>query len=510
MIMIAILLSDFYKQCHPAQYDRRIVRLVNYYTPRSTRIADWQSVPVVGIQKWIREELIDNFNENFFHLPLNTVLELYTWIITETLGKDKLDIARITALHKLGYLPLDIRALEEGTLCPIGVPMIEVSNTHDDFAWLVNNIETTELSELWYPMVIARVGMEYRDIANHWYQLTCDHPELAKHAFSGFEYRSMPGREAAIKASLGFLLSFDKTATIPAICNIYKYYGDPLASIAKGMASTEHSVMCSSFAIDGDEITCIKRLLTEVYPDGPFSMVSDSYDYWHLVLELLPEAMKEILDRDGVLYVRGDSGDPVEIVVATVMKLWSIFGGTINSKGFKVLDPHIRAIYGDGITQKRSRQIFQALYDAGFSAENVALGIGGFSMLIRESQCKCGETSYPGFTRDTFGVAIKTTWGEYLKEVHPTKAPEMSKFIREGFNIFKDPKTDENKLKRSQKGCCVVFDDSGTIRYDDGFDIDIAHHPRTTNLLKPLFLDGQLLRETTYNEVRNRLWNNQF
>ena len=496
--LIAILLSDFYKQVHASQYDERITKLVNYYTPRSTRIVDWQEVPVIGIQKWIKEYLIDNFNKNFFNLPLNDVLSMYQYVISETLASEYVDIGRITSLHNLGYLPLEIRALEEGTMCPIGCPMIEVSNTHDDFAWLVNNIETIELSELWYPMVTACVGKEYRKIANEYYNLTCDDPELARSAFSDFGFRSLIGQEGANKASLGFLLSFNKTATIPAIWNIYQNYGDNIKSIGSGMASTEHSVMCSSFSIDGDEITSIKRLLKR---KGKLSMVSDSYDYWNLVNNLLPQCKEEILSRDGTLYVRGDSGDPVEIVTETVFRLWEIFGGTINSKGYKVLDSHIRAIYGDGITQRRAIRIYNILMQKGFSVENVALGIGGFSMLIREGECKCGETTYSGFTRDTFGVAIKTTWGEY----------QISEKIGayQGFDIFKDPKTDTNKLKKSQKGCCVVNDITGELLWEDGYTLTQAHqHPN--NILKPLFLNGELLRTTTFNEIRNRLWEGSF
>lgn len=537
--LIAILLSDFYKQCHMNQYDKRITKLVNYYTPRSTRIKEWEYVPVIGIQKWIKEYLIDNFYWNFFSLALNDVLYEYEYIITETLGPEHVDLKRITALHNLGYLPLDIRALEEGTKCPIGCPIIEVSNTHDDFAWLVNNIETVELSELWYPMITTRVGIEYRETANEYYEKTCDNPELARSAVSDFCFRSVMGTEAANKASMGMLASFNKTATIPVITNLRYNYGDSLKSIATGTASTEHSVMCSSFAIDGDEISCVKRLLTEVHPTGKLSMVSDSYDYWNMINNLIPACKEEILNRDGVLYPRGDSGDPVEITTKTVFALWETFGGTTNSKGYKVLDSHIRVIYGDSITPIRQRKIYQILMDNGFSVENVALGAGGFSMLCREEdadyyngtmQPSKGTRLQP-FTRDTFGVAIKTTWGEY-KRLGPSIEHEnglcTSDLVEKkvGFDIFKDPKTDTNKLKKSQKGCCRVmnvpwinattFESGETITFVDGLTLEEAHNESTegvhllANLLKPVFLNGKLIRETSFNEIRNRLWNNQF
>ena len=224
------------------------------------------------------------------------------------------------------------------------------------------------------------------------------------------------------------------SATVPVIPYLEAMYNCDATQeeVAFGAVSTEHFVMCSNFAVDGDEITFLRRALTELYPHTSFSCVSDSYDYWNVVKNLLPKLHDEILAHDGCLLIRGDSGDCVEIVTQTVFELWEQFGGTINSKGYKVLDPHVKALYGDSITVQRARKIYEILEENGFAAQNVSLGVGSFSMHCIEEN---GELK--PFTRDTFSSAIKATYCEIEGEP---------------YHIFKDPKTDRtagNNFKKS-------------------------------------------------------------
>ena len=504
--MISILLCDFYKACHCAQYDPKITKLVAYYVPRMSRFKDITEIPVIGIQAFIKEYLIDHFNQNFFWRDIKDLKLEYDWIIRETMGDNRNYWHYVEALWKLGYLPLEISALEEGIKCPIGVPALQITNTDPNFAWVVNAIESLLSNELWYQSCTAIAGMRYRNIVNKYYEKTSDHPENAKHAISEFGFRGLPGLAAARKASMGFLLSFDKTATIPAITYIHDMYGDSLNSIGGGMASTEHSVMTSSYAIDEDEDTLIYRLLTEVYPDGNFAMVCDSYDYWNVVDNILPNFKEEILARQGTLYVRGDSGDPVEIVTKTVCHLWHEFGGTVNSKGYKVLDSHIRAIYGDSITQQRAEQIYFLLEKAGFAADNVALGAGSFSMLCYENE----DSSLSPYTRDTYAVAVKSTAGEYTAPIYNDDGSVVGSKNRE-IQIYKDPKTDTGHFKKSHKGWVGVYrDETNKIYYKDGLTYAQKEVHQPLDLLKPVFRDGKLLRSTTFNEIRQRFWNGQF
>jgi len=260
--------------------------------------------------------------------------------------------------------------------------------------------------------------------------------------------------------------------------------------VAYGAISTEHSVMNSNFAVDGNEETMVKRLLTEIYPNNSFSMVSDSYDYWNMIDNILPRCKDEILKHNGFIGIRGDSGDPVQITTETVRRLWKTFGGTINSKGFKVLDSHIKVIYGDSITLQRAASIYRILVDEGFACNNVLLGVGSFSM-----QCQEQNYSMQPFTRDTFGIAIKATYCEI--DGKPVQ-------------IFKDPKTDTAKFKKSQKGMCIVtYNSEGKLSCKDGYTSDTVKDV-SHNLLETVFFDGVMVRQCSLADIRYRLHNGEF
>lgn len=491
-----LLCLDFYKTAHADQYPAGLTKMVSYYTPRTSRLNGFDKVALFGLQAFIIDMLIDAFDEYFFRSDIENVVREYKRVLGATIGTDGVGERRLRALHDLGYLPLEIRALPEGTRSEIKVPQIEISNTHPDFVWLVNTIETMLSCSMWHTQVSAEVGYYYRQIVNKFADLTCDDSVNRARLLGDFSMRGQESIESATKSSAAFCLSHLNTATVPAILWLEKYYGCNCENepVAFGTISTEHSVMCSNFAVDGDEETQIRRLLTETYPHQNFTMVSDSYDYWHLVREILPKLKKEILEHDGFISIRGDSGDPVEIVTNTVFELWKIFGGTINSKGYKVLDSHVRAIYGDSITPERCFEIYNILQQNGFAINNVALGVGSFSM-----QCMCqtdadGKAAFAPYTRDTFGIAVKATYAE-----DADGNPIM---------IFKNPKTDNGHFKKSQRGCCRVFrEENGAFSYVDGLTWAEA---QVDNELITVFKDGEMTKEYTLKEVRDNMHNGKF
>ena len=487
-----LLMVDFYKVCHSSQYPAGLTKMVSYYTPRMSRLKDVDKVTMFGLQGFIKEYLIDGFNQNFFNRPEEEVADEYNRTLTHTLGAGTYDDQKIRDLHRLGYLPLEISAVPEGTRTAIGVPQIEITNTHPNFVWLVNTIETLLSCTMWHTQVSAEVGVRYRKIVQKYHDLTCDDSVPVSTLLGDFSMRGQHSAESAMKSSAGWLLSFANTATVPAIMWMEDYYNCDVTKevVGKGAISTEHSVMCSNFAVDGDEVTQIKRLLTEIYPHNSFSMVSDSYDYWNLVDNLLPQCRDEILNHDGCLLVRGDSGDPVEVVTETVFHLWEQFGGTKNSKGFKVLNPHVKAIYGDSITPQRCEKIYEILTEHGFAINNVALGVGSFSFMCLETYDEDGTVHYNPYTRDTFGIAVKATYAED-KDGKPIM-------------IYKQPKA--LSWKKSQKGCCVVAPDGQS--YTDGHTWASAYDEiqKGNDLLRPVFLKGVMLEEQTLTEIRNRMY----
>lgn len=493
-----LLLCDFYKTVHSEQYNPNITKLVSYYTPRMSRIKDSNEVVMFGLQAFCREFLHDYFDVNFFNRPKDEVVAEYGRYLNNTLGVGTFNIQKVEDLHDLGYLPLEIKALPEGTIVPIHVPMIEISNTHPNFAWVTNSIESLMSCELWHKMISANVGYMYRQIVDKYYDISVDDNIKHNRALGDFSMRGQESLGSAVPSSAAFCLSFLNTATVPTVVwfeNNYHCNSD-VEDVIFGSISTEHSVMCSNYAIDGDEITMVKRLLTEIYPNNTFSMVSDSYDYWNMVDNIIPACKDEIFAHNGAILIRGDSGDPVEIVLETVRRLWKSIGGTVNSKGFKVLNSAIKVIYGDSITLIRCETIYRHLIAEGFACSNVVLGVGSFSMqCIEEFDVENCAFNLSPFTRDTYGVAVKATYGEINGE------PLM---------IFKDPKTDTGNFKKSQRGMCHVYkDEFGNIQYKDELtSSDIADC--SDNMFVTVFKDSEMVKEYSLKEIRDRLHGGKF
>lgn len=488
-----MLLIDFYKAVHAEMLPKNITKSVSYFTPRMSRVNRWDKVVMFGLQGFIKTYLIDYFNEEFFNQPFESVIFEYKRIMDATLGENAYKIDKIEKLHTLGYLPIEIIALPEGTRVPMHVPMFGITNTHPDFAWLPQSLESLISAEMWHPMLAATVGYTYREIVNKYYDLTCDDNIAKARALGAFDFRGEECLQSAEKAGAGWCLSFLNTATVPTIPYLEANYNCDCTKepVAFGSPSTEHSVMCSNYAVDGDEETLIRRLLTEIYPNTSFSAVLDSYDYWNVIDNILPKLRREIMEHKGCMLMRGDSGDCVEVVTKTVFKLWEHFGGTINSKGYKVLDPHVKAIYGDSITIQRCEEIYKILEENGFACSNVALGVGSFSF-----QCIEEDGELKPFTRDTFSSCIKATYCEIDDKPYP---------------IFKNPK--DGGFKKSQKGCCVVYrNESGELVYEDGWEFEeaVAAEFSGENLLKSIFRNGKMVIEYSLQDIRKRLHGGAF
>lgn len=481
-----MLLTDFYKTIHHMCYAEGMTKLVSYWTPRMSRKDHMDKVVMFGLQPFIKKYLIQYFNDNFFNKDKEEVIKEYKRIISKTLGSIAADTKHIEALHDLGYLPIQIKAIAEGTRVNIKTPMIEITNTHGDFSWLVNYLETFMSCNIWQPMTSATIGYRYREIIEKYFSLTVDNGEVRR-ACGDFSMRGFSSVESAELSGAAHLLSFLGTATIPAIAYLEEYYNCDVEKEAVGLGtpSTEHSVMCS---YGEDEFSAYKRLITEVFPRGVLSIVSDTYDYWRVITEILPKLKEEILSRDGKIVIRGDSGDPVKIICGdksttrdseeykgTVELLWDIFGGEVNSKGYKVLNGKIGTIYGDSITIERCEEICKGLMEKGFAVNNCVFGIGSYT--------------YQYNTRDTFGFALKATHAVIKGE--------------ERF-IFKAPKTDKDNFKKSQKGMCYVYKQGKDILYKDELTIK-QQESYEDNLLELIFKDGVLIKDYSLSEIRNRL-----
>jgi nicotinamide phosphoribosyltransferase len=483
-----MLLCDFYKVSHREQYPKGTEIVYSTWTPRESKIENINKIVVFGLQGFIKKYLMDYFNENFFVKPLKEIIDEYERIIKFTLNIPNPSSNHIAELHKLGFLPIKIKALKEGTIVPIRVPVMTIENTIPDFFWITNYLETLLSCELWLTITSATKAFEYKKILTKYARETDGNTEFVKFQGHDFSMRGMSSLESSIRSGAAHLLSFFGTDTIPAIIYHEKYYN---ANIEKEMVgtsipATEHSVMC---AHGFDEVETLKYLLTEIYPKGFISVVSDTWDLWKFLNEHVRSLKEIIKSREGKLVIRPDSGDPVKIIcgnedsdnplekMGVIEILWSIFGGTITAKGFKLLAPHIGCVYGDAITIERCKEICKKLKKKGFSSTNMVYGIGSFT--------------YQYNTRDTFGFALKATY---------TKCNGEEKLL------FKNPITDSG-MKKSQKGKVVVINGDDDIVYKDGLNTEQEEifSNAGMNLLEAVFENGKLLREESLSEIRERL-----
>lgn len=492
------LLTDGYKTGHHQQYPKGTTLVYSNFTPRSNKYAPNGCKEVVSFgQQLIMKQIHDTFQKDFFDQSKEKVCNEIKEELSLYLGTDY-DVSHFEALHDLGYLPIQVKAIPEGTLVPMKVPVLTIYNTKPEFYWITNYLETLISNLLWKPMTSATIAFQYKKVLTEWALKTDEKgKEFVQWQGHDFSMRGLDSIDAVVSSGLGHLTSFFGTDSLPAIYGARKYYGAE-GFVAGSVPATEHSVMCAGGK--EDEIDTFRRLL-ETYPKGILSVVSDTWDLWKVCTEHVVTLKDEIMNRDGKLVIRPDSGDPVDIICGyntngafyseietdapsykgVIELLWDVFGGTVNEQGYKVLDPHIGAIYGDSITIDRANEICTRLEAKGFASTNVVLGVGSFT--------------YQYNTRDTFGFAMKATY------VEVNKPKFEGDFNPEGREIFKDPITDDGTKKSATGLLCVEKLPDGRIGLYD----KVSWNTENTGILQSIYRDGYFLNPTTLSEIRSIL-----
>ncbi|MCK3657669.1 nicotinate phosphoribosyltransferase [Pasteurellaceae bacterium Pebbles2] len=475
---IPTLLCDFYKVSHKDQYPEHSEIIYSTFTPRSNQLAPHlDRVVCFGFQAFIIKYLINYFNHNFFSRSQSQVVQEYCDFIHRTLGIQTQG-EHIALLHSLGYLPLRIKAIPEGLSVALKVPVMTIENTHKDFFWLTNYIETLINVSLWQPMTSASIARVYRKTLCQYAEQTCDNQDHIPFQAHDFSMRGMSSLESAESSGAAHLTAFLGTDTIPAISFVEHYYGANQL-IGTSIPASEHSVM-SSHGID--ELPTF-RYLMQKFPNNMLSIVADTTDFWHNISVNLPLLKDEIIARPehARVVIRPDSGEAMAILCGDenasteaerkglVECLWDIFGGHVNNKGYKVLDPHIGVIYGDGVNFEKMLNILNGLKAKGFASSNIVFGVG--------------SRTYQSNTRDTLGFAVKAT-SITINGVEKA--------------IFKAPKTD-NGLKKSQRGRVKVID---LDHYVDGL---TAQSDFENDMLQVIFENGKLCNITNFDQIRERV-----
>lgn len=527
----AINLTDGYKVDHRRQMPENTLYQLNNFTPRKTRRENVDRIVFFGLQYFIKKYLIEEFNRTFFGVNIDVAVSRYKRRIDNYLGPDhEVTFDHIRELHTLGFLPIKIKALPEGTRVNIKVPPVTIESTMGkQYMWLVGYLETLFSCVIWGPCTSATTAYEYRSLLNKFAKETVGNTDFVPFQGHDFSFRGMFGVEAAVTSGAAHLLSFVGTDTIPAIDFLEEYYNanSDKELVGCSVAATEHSVMCMGTGLfvydklNGDwskigdaEFEVFKRLITEVYPKRIVSIVSDTFNLWKVLTEFLPKLKNEILAREGKVVIRPDSGDPVDILcgefgfthnendelvytgdnqvtdpkaLGVIESLWNTFGGTTTEKGFKLLDSHIGAIYGDSITIARATAINTRLKEKGFASINWVAGIGSFT--------------YQYVTRDTDGWAMKATYGEVLSS--DGKVLEIP--------IFKDPITDDGTKKSARGLIQVVRHVQGDVMKNrpdsEWFELrdQVSKKEFEASALELVFKDGNIVREHSLSAIRARI-----
>lgn len=500
-----LLATDSYKLSHFLMYPEGITYLQSNFTMRGSRMDGITHGVHFGLQAWLKD--LQESWEKFFAARKKDVVKEYK-DNTETFVAPAFPLGHIEALHDLGYLPLRFSGLPEGSLVPMRVPSITIENTHPDFPWLVNYVESDLSAGIWHPGTVATVAWDIRRVFNKAAKETGGAPEATDFQMHDFSYRGQVNREAAMSSGAAHLLSSLGSDSVPSAAWVNYYYPGDNGLIAASVPATEHSVMCAGG--EANEKETVRWLMNEVVPTGILSIVVDTWDYFRFINETLRELKDEILQRDGKIVIRPDSGDPVDIICGTQRKgkvteydttgkvvsvetynrivdrtpeekgsmqiLWDIFGGTENEAGFKELDPHIGLIYGDGMYKSRIQDINSRLAKKGFASTNWVAGIGSYS--------------YQMMTRDNLSSAVKATYA-IVNGV--------------GRNLFKNPKTDDG-TKKSATGKIAVATDPRTGEFKL---IEKAEPWQIENSrIQPVWENGKFIREVSFADVRRVLWSN--
>lgn len=529
--MNPLFATDFYKVGHGAMYPNDTEMVYNNTTPRKSRIEGIDAVTFVGLQYFIKEYLIKRWNEHFFNKPLSEVLAKYLRMTNACLGPGTVRKQDIIDLHNLGYLPIEIKALPEGASVPMRVPVATKKSTHKAGRWVCNYLETILNATIWQPITSATLAKEYKRIFSEYALETVGNTDFVPFQGHDFSFRGMSSYESSCTSGLGHLTSFVGTDTIAAIEFAEDYF---LANVEKELVgcsvpATEHMVAAINILSINPydyvdefiertpagrekptkesvnlllvrEYGFLKQFITKLFPNGIASYVSDTYNIFAVVTEILPRLKPEIMARTGGkpfdrLVIRPDSfwTNPVDCLCGydgyhpqmeklselekevvrkgLVESLWDIFGGTVSEQGYKILDPHIGCIYGDSISLNRAKDICYRLKNKGFASINWLAGIGSYT--------------YQYNTRDTFGLATKGTFAIVGGEP---------------IELFKDPVSDDG-MKKSAKGLLRVDKINGVYTLKD----QCTPEEEAGGELKTVFKDGKLLIDHSLAEIRQRV-----
>ncbi len=453
-----ILLTDSYKISHWQQYPEGTTNIYSYFESRGGK---FDHVVFFGLQYILKTYLQRKITVE----DIDEAEEIFSGHFGSTNIFNRPDWQRIVDEHD-GYFPAIIKAVPEGSRIPVSNVLMTVENTDPSMPWVTNYIETI-LSQVWYPSTVATLSNEVHRMISAFLEATGD-PAGVDFKLHDFGFRGVSSLESAAIGGAAHLINFLGTDTIPAMTFLRDYYGAE-GPTGFSIPASEHSTI-TSWGQD-NEVEAYRNMV-EKFGGMPFyAVVSDSYNIYDAAKHLWGEELKtEVLNAEGTLVVRPDSGPPTTVTAALIEILGDKFGFDVNEKGYKVLNPKVRMIWGDGLDIQKIYDILLTLKNNGWSADNIAFGMGGG--LLQQ------------VNRDTQKFAFKCS----------------SAIINgEEIIVFKDPVTDKGKI--SKRGRLALVNRGGQFSTPSINDLRAFEN----NLLKTIYLNGKLLNTTTLTEIKERV-----
>ncbi|MFV0430636.1 MAG: nicotinate phosphoribosyltransferase [Alphaproteobacteria bacterium] len=453
-----ILNTDSYKTSHFKQYPKGTQYVSSYIESRG---GTYGSVIFFGLQAFIKEYLLTPITQS----DIDAAEEI---ISAHGLPFYRQGWEHILKAHN-GYLPLEIEAIEEGALIPVHNVLVQVVNTDPQCWWLTSYIETALLRAIWYPTTVASISWQVKQTIAWAMETTGSDMNNLPFKLHDFGARGVSSYESAALGGMAHLVNFQGTDTIAALLAAKTYYNADMAGFS--IPAMEHATV-TSWGKDGEEKAFANMIDSYAKVGSLLACVSDSYDIFNAVENIWCNSLLEKVKKSGAtIVIRPDSGDPEAIILQCLSILEEKLKDDIitNDAGYRMLPDYFRLIQGDGVNPESIKSILSAMRHHGWAADNIAFGMG--SALLQK------------LNRDSFKFAMK-----------------CSALQKDGLwmDVYKDPVTDHGKV--SKKGRLALIKDNNnnyqTIRLDkkDGQE----------NLLKPIYRDGQLLIETSFDEIRNR------
>jgi len=457
--MNMILNTDSYKISHWLQYPPDTKQVSAYIESRGGR---FNRTVFFGLQMFLKEYMMyDKF------LKADDIIEAEDFLSAHGEPFNKKGFIDLMAL---GYWPVLIQAVPEGTIVPTGNVLVQITNTHPDFFWLPSFLETALLRGVWYPTTVCTLSWMIRQMIQEYMNLTSCGKSVIEFKLHDFGARGASSFETASIGGCAHLVNFMGTDTMAGILYAKKFYGEEMAGFS--IPAAEHSTITSWGGREG-EIDSFKNMLNQFAKPGKLvAVVSDSYDIMHAINELWGKKLKKkIIDSGATLVVRPDSGNPVTIVRDVIKALMNSFGYETNAKGYDVLPDCVRVIQGDGVEYDSIKDILVEMTNCKLSTDNIAFGMGG--ALLQNL-----NRDFLKFAMKTSAILINDQW----------------------IDVYKDPITDHGKKSKKGKLALVkdINGDFKTIRKDESYIFGMKDH------LIDVYKNGQILREYPFIEIRDR------